>query len=370
MSERPYGSWVKPAGAGPGGGDCGRGRSPGDSYTRAGVDIEAGNEAVRRLTPHARRTYIPGVLGDIGGFGGLFALEPGKYREPVLVAGADGVGTKLKIAFATGIHDTIGIDCVAMNVDDVIVQGARPLFFLDYLAVGKLEPAVIESIVKGVADGCVMAGCALLGGETAEMPGFYAAGEYDLAGFAVGVVEKGGMIDGSRIRRGDAIVGLMSSGLHSNGYSLARRVLLDEARLRLDSHVDELGRTLGEEMLEPTRIYSRVLAEMFDAGAVDVLGLVHVTGGGFFDNIPRILPEGCRAAINLNSWEVPPVFRLIQRLGGIAREEMYRVFNMGIGMVAVVRPDQAGRCVEFLSSRGFPAALIGEVRAGDPGVDI
>jgi len=334
-------------------------------YRDSGVDIDAGNEAVRRIGPHARRTYIEGVLGDIGGFGGCFALG-GSMKKPVLVAGADGVGTKLKVAFAMGIHDTVGIDCVAMNVDDVVVQGAKPLFFLDYLAVGKLDPGIVEAVVKGVAEGCVRAGCALLGGETAEMPEMYREGEYDLAGFAVGVVEKDRIIDGTGIRPGDAIVGLYSAGLHSNGYSLARRVLLGPASgLSLDSHVDELGRTLGEELLEPTRIYARALVELFEK--VEVLGLSHITGGGFFDNIPRVLPSGCVAVIDKGSWEVPPVFRLIQRIGRVDEREMYRVFNMGIGMVCFVRPGLADRAVSFLETHGIPARVIGEVRRSGQG---
>ncbi|MGE5484158.1 MAG: phosphoribosylformylglycinamidine cyclo-ligase [Ignavibacteriales bacterium] len=341
-----------------------------DLYREAGVNIDAGNEAVLRIAPHAKRTRIPGVLSDIGGFGGCFSLEPYGINDAVLVAGADGVGTKLKIAFAMGVHDTVGIDCVAMNADDVVVQGARPLFFLDYLAVGRLDPRVVEEIVKGVAEGCVRAGCALLGGETAEMPGMYADGEYDLAGFAVGVVERRWLIDGARIGPGDALVGLMSSGLHSNGYSLARKALLEKARLSLDARVPELGRTLGEELLEPTRIYSRALVDLFASGVADVLGIAHITGGGFYDNIPRILPRGTRARIDGTSWAPLPVFDLIERLGRIERPEMFRVFNMGIGMILVVPQEECDACVRFLEGRGFPARAIGEIVRGEPGVDI
>jgi phosphoribosylformylglycinamidine cyclo-ligase len=342
----------------------------GDAYRGAGVDIDAGNEAVRRITPHARRTEIPGILGGIGGFGGCFSLKPYGFRDPVLVAGADGVGTKLKVAFATGIHDTVGIDCVAMNVDDVAAHGARPLFFLDYIAVGRLDPAVVESLVKGVAEGCVAAGCALLGGETAEMPGFYRDGEYDIAGFAVGAVERDRLMDGSRVAPGHAIVGLHSSGLHSNGYSLARKVLLDDAGLGLNSRVPELGRTLAEELLEPTRIYCRVLSELLESDDARVSGLAHITGGGFYENLPRILPAGCRARVRKGSWEPPPIFRLIQRLGGVDEREMFRVFNMGIGMVVVVHRDEAASVLEFFEARAIPAAIIGEIVSGGPGVEI
>jgi len=351
--------------------DVETGRGCGTSaYARAGVDIDAGNEAVARIAPYAKKTRIPGVLGDIGGFGGCFSLKPYGIGDPVLVSGTDGVGTKLKIAFAMGIHDTVGIDCVAMNADDVVAQGAKPLFFLDYLAVGKLDPRVVEAIVKGVAEGCVMAGCALLGGETAEMPSMYAEGEYDLAGFAVGVVERERIIDGSRIKPGDALIGLMSSGLHSNGYSLARRALLDEGRLDLGLRIPELGRTLGEELLEPTRIYSGALVEMFASGVAEVLGIAHITGGGFYDNIPRVLPGGTRARINAGAWEPLPIFGLIERMGGIDRREMFRVFNMGIGMVLAVPGDGCDACVRFLEGKGFPARAIGEIVRGEPGVDL
>ncbi len=336
------------------------------------MDVDAGNRAVELMKASVRRTLRPEVLGGIGAFGGCFALDPGRYRQPVLVAGADGVGTKLKIAFALDRHDTVGIDCVAMNVNDVLAQGAEPLFFLDYLAVGRLDPERVAAIVSGVAEGCVRAGCALLGGETAEMPGFYPPGEYDLAGFAVGVVERERLLDGSAVRPGDALVGLASSGLHSNGYSLARRLLLEAAGLRLDQHVAELGRTLGEELLEPTRIYARPVLALLRAGR-PVRAMAHITGGGLVENIPRALPPGTAAVLRPGSWPEPPVFDLIRAAarrtgGGIAEAEMRRTFNLGLGMVLVVAPDAADGLVRDLERAGERAWLVGEVVAGERGV--
>lgn len=339
------------------------------SYRAAGVDIDAGARAVELMKQSIAGTMRPGVMGNVGGFGGLFSLkEAGAWRDPVLVSGADGVGTKLKIAFATGIDDTIGIDCVAMNVNDILVAGAEPLFFLDYLAVGKLNPEQAANIVRGVAEGCRRAGCALLGGETAEMPSLYRDGEYDLAGFAVGIVEREQMRDSSRVRVGDAVIGLPSSGLHSNGYSLARAVLLERAQLRLDEHIDELGCTLGEEMLRPTAIYSRPVLGLLRSNLGDsVHAMAHITGGGLVDNPVRSLPSGTRLVLRRDSWKRPPIFDLIERLGAVDRAEMERVFNNGIGMLLTVAAEDADAIVRFLHERDVPAVLCGEVVAGSPG---
>lgn len=339
----------------------------GMTYEAAGVNISAGNEAVRLLAPYARRTFRPEVLTDIGGFGGLFQLA-GKYKEPVLVSGTDGVGTKLKIAFLTGRHDTVGQDAVAYCVNDVAAAGAEVLFFLDYIGIGKLVPEKVAAIVKGVADGCAMAGCALIGGETAELPGFYKAEEYDLVGFAVGVVEKADIIDGSAIRPGDAVVGIASSGLHSSGYSLVRKVLLDLAGYRVGDYRPELGKTLGEELLTPTKIYVQQLLAL--RGKVTVKGIANITGGGFYENIPRVLPDGTKVIIKRKAWEVPPVFRLVQAAGNVAEQEMYRTLNMGIGMVVVVPPDEKDLAVRTLADLGERAFVIGEVTAGDRTVEI
>ena len=338
------------------------------TYRDAGVDLEAGNEAVRRIVAHARSTYRPGVLGDLGGFGGFFALDTDAYRQPVLVAGTDGVGTKLKVAFMMDRHDTVGIDLVAMCVNDIAVQGAEPLFFLDYLATGKLDPARVEEIVRGIAEGCRQAGCALIGGETAEMPGFYDPGEYDLAGFAVGVVEREALIDGSKVRAGDALIGLASSGLHSNGYSLARKILFEQKGYRVTTRLESLGRPLGEELLEPTRIYAKLLREVLSRFPVS--GMAHITGGGLPDNLARILPEGCRALVRKGSWEVPPVFRLLQAEGRVEEGEMFRTFNMGIGLVLAVPPGSVEGVTALLRERGEKGFLIGQVAAGDRGVEL
>lgn len=336
------------------------------TYAQAGVDINAGNRVVDLIGENVRKTFRPGVLADIGGFGGLFALDTKRYREPVLVAGTDGVGTKLRIAMMLDRHDTIGIDAVAMCVNDVLVQGAEPLFFLDYLAVGRLQPEKVAAIVKGVADGCREAGCALIGGETAEMPGFYGPEEYDLAGFCVGVVDRAAIIDGSMIKAGDRLIGLASSGLHSNGYSLVRKALLELAGLKLDSWIDELQGTLGEVLLTPTRIYvkpvMKVLAEY------PVLGLAHITGGGLVENVPRILPDGLAAVIDRAAWPVPAVFDLVRRAGNVSEREMYRTFNMGIGMVLVVRAGDADGVVRLLKESGETPFLIGEIGSGDRSV--
>jgi len=313
----------------------------GASYREAGVDIDAGNETVRRIKSLARSTYTPAVLSEIGSFGGLFRLDPQAFREPVLVSSADGVGTKLKVAFATGRHDTIGADLVNHCVNDILVQGAEPLFFLDYLATGRLSPDVAEQVVRGAAGACRDNGCALIGGETAEMPGFYADGEYDIAGFIVGVVERERLIDGRTIRPGDVLVGLPSSGLHTNGYSLARRVLFDVCRYSPDTFVDEIGTTVGEALLAVHRSYLAGMRPLLRAGVVK--GMAHITGGGITENLPRVLPEGCGAEIDRRAWIVPPLFQLIQQRGGIADDEMYRAFNMGIGLIVVCAAPDAAR---------------------------
>lgn len=331
-----------------------------EAYRAAGVDIEAGNEAVRRMKAHVRRTSRPEVIGDIGGFGGLFALR--SYDNPVLVSSTDGVGTKLKIAFALDRHDTIGIDCVAMCVNDVVVQGAEPLFFLDYLATGKLVPQQAEAVVKGVADGCVEAGCALIGGETAEMPEMYAPGEYDIAGFCVGVVERRRLLTGETIRPGDVLLGFSSSGLHSNGFSLARKVLLRGGPERLEETLPDEGCTLGEELLKPTRIYVRSFLSLLES--FDVKGGAHITGGGLVENVPRMLPEGCRAVIRRGSWPVPPIFRRIAREGYISEEDMFHTFNMGIGMVLCLPAEQAEEAKAKAESLGERAWIIGRVEEG------
>jgi len=334
-----------------------------EAYKQAGVDIAAGNEAVERMKKHVRKTFRPEVLGGLGGFGGLFGLNKDKYEEPVLVAGTDGVGTKLKLAFLLDRHDTIGIDAVAMCVNDVVVTGAEPLFFLDYLACGKLVPEKIEAIVKGVADGCEQAGCALIGGETAEMPGMYPDGEYDIAGFTVGVVDRPKAIDGSAIAPGDAVIGLGSSGVHSNGYSLVRRLLLEKKGYSLPDKLAELeGRTLGDVLIEPTRIYVKSVLKLIES--VTVKGMAHITGGGFIENIPRVLPEGANVDIELGSWPVQPIFRLIQRDGAISDRDMFTTFNMGIGMVLVVPAEQAERAVALARESGEQAYVIGKVTAG------
>jgi phosphoribosylformylglycinamidine cyclo-ligase len=331
------------------------------SYRDAGVDIDEGNRAVELMRGHVARTARPGVVGGIGGFGGLFAPDLTGYHEPVLVAGADGVGTKLKIAFALDRHDTVGIDLVAMSADDVVCRGARPLFFVDYIGCAGVRAGVIADIVKGVAEGCVRAGCALVAGETAELPGLYRDGEYDLAGFCVGLVDRARIIDGSAVRPGDAIVGLASSGLHSNGYSLARKVLLETAGWSLERHVPEFGRTLGEELLEPTRIYAPLVLDLVER--FEVRGVAHVTGGAFFEKVPRLLPAGVGVVVDVDAWAPPPVFRLIAEIGRVARREMYRTFNMGIGMALAVPAAQADAVAARARELGCPAWTIGETVA-------
>jgi len=337
------------------------------TYADAGVDIDAGTAAVELMKQHVKRTFRPGVLTDLGGFGGLFSLDVSRYRKPVLVSGTDGVGTKLMVAFKMDKHDTIGIDAVAMCANDILVQGAEPLFFLDYLAVGKLIPERVAGIVKGIAEGCRQAGCALIGGETAEMPGFYGPDEYDIAGFVVGVVDQDRIIDGTKISNGDIIIGLPSSGLHSNGYSLARKVLLEIGGFKMDTYADGLGRTVGEEMLEPTRIYVKQVLPLLEN--YEIRGMAHITGGGLSENIPRILPEGCKAVLNPQAWPAKPVFRLIAEIGGVAVDEMNRTFNMGIGMVVVVPAAQAVNIRADLETKGEKAYIIGKVEEGERRVE-
>ena len=332
------------------------------TYAEAGVNIDAGNRAVKLMKKSVASTFRPGVLTGIGGFGGLFAIDTAKYREPVLVSGTDGVGTKLRIAFLLDKHNTIGIDAVAMCVNDILALGAEPLFFLDYLAVGRLEPEKVADIVSGVAEGCRQAGCALIGGETAEMPDFYGDGEYDIAGFAVGVAERDRIIDGTTITPGDVLIGLSSSGLHSNGYSLARRVLLDNPAYPVDHVHPALGRPVAEEMLEPTRIYVRPVLAL--TRQCTVKGIAHITGGGLSENVPRMLPPGTAAHIDTGTWDKPAVFELIAREGPVERSEMYRVFNMGIGLVLAVAEDEAGTALGELARQGEDARIIGRVIAG------
>ncbi len=334
------------------------------TYKDAGVDIDAGDLFVRKIKPYVKSTFRPEVLTDIGGFGGLFALK--KYKDPVLVSGTDGVGTKLKIAFLANRHDTVGIDLVAMCVNDIIVQGAEPLFFLDYFATGKLKPKEHADIVKGIAAGCKLSGCALIGGETAEMPSFYGEDEYDLAGFAVGVVEKQKIIDGSNIRPGDQLVGLASSGLHSNGYSLVRKVLLEASGYTVNDILPELGRPLGEILLTPTRIYAKTVMALLKE--FDIRGMAHITGGGITENLPRVLPKGTRAAVRKGAWDIHPIFGLIQRKASVDDDEMYRDFNMGIGMILAVPKKQADAVMKKAKKLGEKAYLIGEIVKGRPSV--
>jgi len=331
------------------------------TYRDAGVDIDEGDRLVDLIKPLARPTLRPEVLAGIGGFGGLFALDTKKYRDPVLVSGTDGVGTKLKLAFLTGRHDTVGIDLVAMSVNDVAVTGAEPLFFLDYYATGRLRAEEAAQVVKGIAEGCRQAGCALIGGETAELPGFYADGEYDLAGFAVGVVERDRILDGRTVAPGDALVGVASSGLHSNGYSLARKVLLERQALS-DQPAGLAGRTLGDALLEPTRIYARDLMALLEE--VPLKAAAHITGGGLPGNVPRNLPDGTRAVVRGGTWDVPAIFGLIEREGAVTRDEMYRTFNMGLGLVLVLPSASAEAARAVLADRGLASWVVGAVEAG------
>ncbi len=339
-------------------------------YKSAGVDVEAGYESVRLIKEDVKKTAIEGVLGGIGGFGGLFEIPKG-YENPVLVSGTDGVGTKLRVAFLMDKHDTIGQDCVAMCVNDVACSGAKPLFFLDYLAVGKNYPEKVAQIVKGVADGCVLAGCALVGGETAEMPGFYPVDEYDLAGFSVGVVEKSKITDGARAKEGDVLIGIASSGVHSNGYSLVRKIFDlngEDAAKKLHTYSEELGKEIGEELLTPTKIYVKPLLKLIEEVGINTVS--HITGGGFIENVPRMLPDNLRAVIKKGSWKILPIFELMQKMENVPERDMYNTFNMGIGMIVAVDADKAEMAVKCLEEAGETVYVIGELVKGEKGVDI
>ncbi len=339
-------------------------RSFSDSYREAGVNIEAGYEGVKLMKKHVERTLIPGVVSDIGGFGGLFAPDLSGMAEPVLVSGTDGVGTKLRIAQLLDKHDTVGIDCVAMCVNDIICCGAKPIFFLDYIAIGKNEPEKVAAIVSGVAEGCVQSGCALIGGETAEHPGMMAADDYDLAGFSVGLVDKSKVVDHSAMKAGDVIIALPSSGIHSNGYSLVRKVFNVE-HANLNMYSDELGRTLGEALLEPTRIYVKPVLRCMESAAVR--GVSHITGGGFFENIPRCLPDGLTAKIDKAAIQTPPIFHMLQRMGGISEHDMFNTYNMGVGMTVIVPKEDADRTVAALDCGAY---VIGEIVESDERVTL
>ena len=329
------------------------------TYADSGVDIERANQLVNRIKSIAKSTPRSGVMGEIGGFGGLFSLNLANISNPVLVSATDGVGTKLKIAFQMDKHDTIGIDLVAMCVNDIIVQGAKPLFFLDYLSIGVLDNTVAEKIILGIAEGCTQAGCALIGGETAEMPGMYQAGEYDLAGFCVGLVDNTKIIDGSYIRPGHKLIGIASSGVHSNGFSLVRKIFFDKCKYTVNTHIPEFGTTLGEELLKPTIIYvSSILSMLRD---LPIHGLVHITGGGIDENIIRVIPDSCKAIVQKDAWEIPPVFQLLQKEGGVSDTEMQRTFNNGIGMVVVVPETSVEETMDRLSALGETAYFIGEI---------
>jgi phosphoribosylformylglycinamidine cyclo-ligase len=337
------------------------------TYRDAGVDIEAGDEAVRRIAPLAKATFRPEVLGGIGAFAG-FVRVPTGYREPVLVSSTDGVGSKLKVAFLADRHDTVGIDLVAMGVNDLLVHGAEPLYFLDYIGMARLDPQRVEALVSGVAEGCRRAGCALIGGETAELPDLYAPGEYDLAGFAVGIVERERIVDGADVKPHDVVLGLASSGLHSNGYSLARRIVFDVIGLGLDAALPGTGRCVRDVLLEPTRIYAAAVKALL--AAVPVRAMAHITGGGLPGNLPRVLPEGCRAILRRSAWREPPVFATLREAGGVGEVEMLRTFNLGVGYVVVVRAADAGRAQQALEAAGETVSVIGEIVAGERGVEV
>ena len=338
------------------------------TYLDAGVDVESGNQLIQKIKHRVERTYTPGVLGSLGGFSGLFSLANHSMKEPVLVSSTDGVGTKIRFAVLMNEHHQIGQDCVAMSVNDVMAQGAKPLFFLDYIAVGKLNHNHIESLISGISDACEDCGCALIGGETSEMSSFYGDGNYDVAGFAVGIVDKEQCITGETIEVGDIVLGLPSSGLHSNGFSLVRHIILERKQLPLDTYIDELGRTIGEEVLKPTKLYVKQILPLVEAGYVK--GMAHITGGSFYDNIPRILPRGMAVTINSNAWPVLPIFKLLQRWGNVEPKEMYHTFNMGVGMVLVVKPEVVESTVALLHEQGEVVYSIGIVTEGDGEVTI
>lgn len=338
-----------------------------ESYAAAGVDVTAGYKSVELIKSHVKKTNIPGVIGGIGGFGGMFEIAANEYKNPVLVSGTDGVGTKLKLAMLMDKHDTIGIDCVAMCVNDVACSGAKPLFFLDYIACGKNYPEKIEQIVKGVADGCVQAGCALVGGETAEHPGLMPDEDYDLAGFTVGIGDKDKLVSGDNLKAGDVLIGVASSGIHSNGFSLIRKVFnINEETIKV--YYDELGKTLGEELITPTRIYVKPLLELMSRVTVNAIS--HITGGGFYENIPRMLKEGFTAVIEKDKCFKLPIFDLIQKTGNIPERDMYNTFNMGTGLVIAVDKEKADEAIAILNNAGEKAAIIGEIKAGEAGVEL
>lgn len=337
------------------------------NYKDAGVDVEAGYRAVDLMKSHVQKTMRPEVMNEIGGFGGIFSLENMNFSHPVLVSGTDGVGTKLKIAFLMNKHDTVGIDCVAMCANDVACSGAQPLFFLDYIALGKLVPEKVEQIVKGVAEGCVQAGCALIGGETAEMPGFYPVDEYDIAGFVVGIADKNKLITGAKIKSGDILIGLASSGIHSNGYSLVRKIL-NISNQNLNLYIESLGKSLGEELLTPTRIYVKTILSL--TKKYEIKGIAHITGGGFIENIPRMLPDGLKAIVHKGTWPVHPIFKLIQESGNVNEKDMYNTFNMGIGMIMAVPAEIAPFVIAEANNLKEKAYIIGEVVAGEEKIEI
>jgi phosphoribosylformylglycinamidine cyclo-ligase len=338
------------------------------TYKDSGVDVNSGYETVKLIKEHVKKTHTRGVISNIGGFGGMFEIDKDEFEEPVLVSGTDGVGTKLMIAFMTDKHDTIGEDAVAMCVNDVICQGAKPLFFLDYIATGKLEPKKAASIVKGVAEGCIKADCALIGGETAEMPGLYDQGEYDIAGFCVGIVDKKKIIDGSKIVDGDVLIGIPSSGIHSNGYSLVRKVFFSHKNYDVNRYIEELGRTLGEELLTPTKIYPKLILDLLSK--FEIKGISNITGGGFYENIPRMFPEGITANIDTANINVLPIFKLIQKEGNIDIDEMYGTFNMGIGIVLAVGKDTANDVLNYLKGVGEAPVIIGKTVDREGGLKI
>lgn len=338
-----------------------------ESYKKAGVDVTAGYKSVELMKEAVKSTYNEGVMSDLGGFGGLYALNTEKIKEPILVSGTDGVGTKLKLAFLMNKHDTIGQDCVAMCVNDIVCCGAKPLFFLDYMALGKNVPEVVATIVKGVAEGCKMSGCSLVGGETAEMPGFYRQGEYDLAGFSVGVVEKEKMINSKTIEIGDKVIGIASSGVHSNGFSLVRKIFnINEENIK--EYKEELGMSIGEALLTPTKIYVKSILELINK--VQVKGISHITGGGFYENMPRMLRDDVSLEINKDSYPVLPIFKLIEKIGEIPQRDMYNTFNMGIGMAVIVKSEEAKTAIKILEEQGEKAYIIGEVKAGQKEINI
>jgi len=336
------------------------------TYKKAGVDIEEGDRLVDAIAPIVKKTFRPEVLTDIGSFGALFRLDMSKYKKPILVSGTDGVGTKLKVAFLADVHNTVGIDLVAMCVNDILTSGAEPLFFLDYFATGKLSAGRAARVIEGIAEGCREAGCSLIGGETAEMPGFYGEGEYDLSGFAVGVVDEDEIINGADIKPGDTLIGLHSSGIHSNGYSLVRKVLFDHLKLDANADVPELGCKLSEELLKPTKIYVKAVQAL--KSKMKIKGMAHITGGGIPGNLPRAFPEGVCARVDEKSWPEPRIFKLIQDKGGVPREDMRSTFNMGVGFVIVVDEVNAKEALKLLDKTGFPSCIIGTVLQGERGV--